>query len=191
MNTRIDRAFETVSREAFVPEGMKQFSMFDEPLSIGFEQTISQPTTVRMMLEWLDPQPGDHILDVGSGSGWTTALLSTLAGPNGRVEAVELVPELLAFGKGNCARFGIMNAFFHPAEKVFGYSAGAPYDRILVSASAEIFPWELVDQLKPGGKLVLPVGNDIWEVEKTGERGEYRLERHPGFVFVPLVKKNS
>ncbi len=189
MNTRIDRAFQVVSRESFVPEKIRSFSMLDEPLSIGFGQTISQPTTVRMMLEWLDPHRGDHVLDVGSGSGWTTALLSTLVGRSGHVDAVEIVPELLIFGKENCARFGIRNAFFHPAEKVFGFVAAAPYDRILVSASTKIFPRELLDQLKSGGKLVLPVGNDIWEVEKMGERGEYRLERHPGFVFVPLVRK--
>jgi len=189
MSTRIDRAFEAVRRELFVPEEMRPFSKLDRPLPIGFGQTISQPTTVRLMLEWLDPKQGDHILDVGSGSGWTTALLSKLAGPNGRVEAVELVPELLAFGKENCERFGIGNVFFHPAEKVLGFAGGAPYDRILVSASAETFPPELMDQLRLGGKLVLPIGNDIWEAEKTGARGEYRLERHPGFVFVPLLRK--
>lgn len=189
MSTRIDRAFEAVQRELFVPEEMRLFSKLDKPLSIGFGQTISQPTTVRLMLEWLGPRQGDHILDVGSGSGWTTALLSKLTGPSGRVEAVELIPELLAFGKENCDRFGITNAFFHPAEEVLGFASGAPYDRILVSASAETFPSELMDQLKLGGKLVLPVGNDIWEAEKTGERGEYRMERHPGFVFVPLLRK--
>src|SRR4051812_49232849 len=100
----IEQAFESVSRKNFVPEDLADRVLIDAPLPIGFGQTISQPTTVKMMLEWLGPQAGDKVLDVGSGSGWTTALLSHLVGPKGQVYAVELVPQLVDFGRQNAQR---------------------------------------------------------------------------------------
>src|SRR5665213_784816 len=102
----IDEAFRTIQRRDFLPADLQEQAYIDAPIPIGFGQTNSQPSTVRMMLEWLDPQPGDKILDVGSGSGWTTALLSYLVEPNGQVYAVEKIPELVAFGRENCQSIG-------------------------------------------------------------------------------------
>jgi len=182
----VRRALNTVDRKNFVLPEYQDRVKVDAPLPIGFGQTISQPTTVRMMLEWLEVEPGNKILDVGSGSGWTTALLSYLTGSGGKVYAVERIPELVEFGRDNCERAGIANAQFFKAGKHFGLPKQAPFDRILVSASAEKLPEELLEQLKVGGKLVIPVRNDILEIEKTSG-AEVDVSTHPGFVFVPLV----
>lgn len=184
----IAQAFKSIRREDYMLEPYRYQSTADIPFPIGYGQTISQPTTVKMMLSWLDPRPGDRILDVGSGSGWTTALLSELAGPKGEVYAVELIPELVEFGKTNCAKAGITIAKFFQAENELGLKKYAPYDRILVSASASECPNVLLDQLKIGGKMVIPVQNDILEISKLSETN-YETLTHPGFVFVPLIVK--
>lgn len=186
----VQKAFENVNRGDFVLPEDKNKADLDVPLLIGHGQTISQPTTVKMMLEWLDPQKGEKILDIGSGSGWTTALLSNIVGEEGKVYAVELISELKVFGEENCKKIGIKNANFFLAGKVFGLQKFAPYDRILVSASAESIPNELIDQLKLGGKMVIPVGNSIFEVMKDN-KGTTKTKEHYGFVFVPLVGNNE
>jgi protein-L-isoaspartate(D-aspartate) O-methyltransferase len=194
----VDKAFRAVPRAKFVlPEYENQVDR-DAPLPIGFGQTISQPTTVQMMLKWLEVEPGNKILDVGSGSGWTTALLAYLTGPKGRVYAVELIPELVEFGRQNCKKLGIKDVEFHQAGKQYGLPHLGPYDRILVSAAAQVLPQELLGQLKPGGpstgsgraKLVIPVKNDILEIEKLPD-GQIETLTHPGFVFVPLLKNSN
>jgi len=157
------------------------------PLPIGYGQTISQPSTVRLMLDWLDVKSGDKVLDLGSGSGWTAALLSMLAGSEGKVYAVERIPELLRFGEANCSRVGVRNISFHLAPTSgYGLKEFAPYDRILVSASAHDIPEELLGQLASGGKMVIPVENSVMEVFRDAT-GSYTYHDHPGFVFVPLV----
>lgn len=182
----VAKAFIDVRREEFLPLEQAGMVDLDTPLPIGFGQTNSQPTTVRLMLEWLEVEPGSKILDVGSGSGWTTALLAHLTGPKGRVYAIEIVPELVDFGRDNCQAAGIENAEFFLAGKTLGLPKFAPYDRILVSAAARSLPQELVDQLKNGGKLVIPVNNDILEIEKRAG-GKIDTFKHPGFMFVPLI----
>ena len=183
----IDQAFAQTPRANFLPEDLAGFAQNDVPLPIGFGQTNSQPTTVRLMLEWLEVESGNKVLDVGSGSGWTTALLARLGGPKGKVFAVELIPELVEFGRQNCQRLGVKNVKFYQAGKVYGLSRFAPYDRILVSASAQKLPKEVVSQLSVGGKMVIPVGNDVLEITKTSKI-KIEIKTHPGFVFVPLVR---
>ena len=182
----IELAFAKVPRKNFVPEELKAHVGVDAPLPIGFGQTISQPTTVRMMLEWLEVEPGNKVLDVGSGSGWTSALLSHLVGPRGHVYAVELIPELVEFGRRNVASLGIKNVMFFHAGKKYGLPQHAPYDRILVSAAARELPKELIDQLKTDGKMVVPVKNDVLETTKHS-KVDFEVQKHPGFVFVPLI----
>jgi protein-L-isoaspartate(D-aspartate) O-methyltransferase len=183
---RVEEAFQSVRRADFVTAELREEADVGTPLPIGFGQTISQPTTVKLMLSWLDVMPGDEVLDVGSGSGWTTALLAHIVGPRGIVYAVERIPELVKFGRNNCRRLGVKNAFFFQARKDYGLREHAPYSRILVSASARELPVELLDQLTIPAKLVIPVQHNILEVTKTAE-DEYRTMRHPGFAFVPLV----
>ena len=139
------------------------------------------------MLRWLAVEPGDKVLDVGSGSGWTSALLASLTGRRGKVHAVELLSELLAFGRDNCQRLNIRNVRFHQAGKGFGWPAEAPYDRILVSAAADDMPEELLDQLKAPGRMVVPVRNTVYVIEKD-EKGKVSERAEPGFMFVPLVR---
>lgn len=183
---RVDEAFRQIDRAKFLPPEARGYESIDAPLSIGYGQTISQPTTVRMMLEWLDAQEGEKILDVGSGSGWTTALMSHIIGPSGKVYAVEKIPELVDFGRNNIKRAGTKNAQFFQAGDVYGLPQHAPFDRILVSASANELPNELLEQLKIAGKTVIPVGSDIYEVTRTKE-DTYESRVHHGFIFVPLV----
>jgi protein-L-isoaspartate(D-aspartate) O-methyltransferase len=182
----LNRAFKTIERINFVPSGLEDQAGIDIPLPIGFGQTISQPSTVRMMLEWLDPQPGQRILDIGSGSGWTSALLSNMVGPKGKVYAVERIPTLIKMGRDNCLRIGTRNVEFFQARENLGLEQYSPYDRILVSAAAQVLPDKLLDQLNPGGKLIIPINNDILEISKSAD-GQYKTTTHPGFVFVPLL----
>jgi protein-L-isoaspartate(D-aspartate) O-methyltransferase len=182
----VAKAFQKIKRINFVPEGSADQADIDAPLPIGFGQTISQPTTVRMMLEWLDVKQGNKVLDVGSGSGWTSALLSYLVGAKGKVYAVEKIPELLDLGRKNNQKAGTRNVKFYLAGWHYGLLKFAPYDRILVSAAANEVPKELLDQLKTGGKIVLPVNNDVLEIIKPSIE-EYEVSVHTGFAFVPLV----
>jgi len=182
----VNQAFKSIHRVDFVPEDLKDQAGINTPLPIGFNQTNSQPTTVRLMMEWLGTQPGEKVLDIGSGSGWTTALLASMIGPKGTVFAVERIPELVEFGRENCKKVGIQNVRFFQAGKGYGLPQYAPYDRILVSAAAQNLPEELLSQLKVGGKLVVPVRNDIFEITKTSD-STFESKTHSGFVFVPLI----
>lgn len=182
----VDDALQTFNRIDFLPPSERANARLDRPLPIGHGQTISQPTTVRHMLEWLDIQPGDKVLDVGSGSGWTTALASQITGTFGAVYAVERIPALLKFGLKNCQKLGVTNARFFRAEHgVCGLPQYASYDRILVSAEASTIPMELIKQLEPFGKLVIPVNGEVLEITKMFD-DEYQTIVHPGFLFVPL-----
>src|SRR5690606_12730443 len=158
----------------------------NSPIPIGYNQTNSQPSTVFKMLHWLDPQPGEKILDVGSGSGWTTALLANLVDKKGVVYAVEKVPELVEFGAKNCAKLDIQNVHFHQATDEVGLASYGPYDRILVSAAASQLPQSLLDQLKINGKMVIPIKNSVHIITKTGTDSHTDVEE-PGFAFVPLL----
>lgn len=182
----MDQAMGRIHRKDFVPANLVHMASDDVALPIGYAQTISQPTTVRMMLDWLGAKPGDKILDIGSGSGWTTALLATITGAKGQVIAVERIPELLRYGKQNCHKVGVANVKFYMAGSMYGYPTLGPYDRILVSASADLVPQEILEQLKIGGRLVIPVKNDVVVVDRLSEH-EFTTRAYGGFVFVPLI----
>lgn len=182
----IIEAFEKVDRADFVPDMFKESAYVDAPLGIGENQTISQPTTVAFMLEHLSPQKGEKILDIGSGSGWTTAILCHIVGEEGNVLGLERIDSLVELGKFNLARYC-------PDERCkiqkAGEKLGVPgekFDKILVSAAAEALPEELIQQLNIGGKLVIPVQNSIEVVTRTSEDA-YQRESIYGFVFVPLI----
>lgn len=185
-SVRIEEALRTVDRRHFVPKQYEHESYGDYPLPIGGGQTISQPYTVVFMLELLDVQKGDKVLDVGSGSGWSTALLAYLVGKEGSVIGVERVPELVVYGKQNLAKFNFTNAHITQAGEELGEPAEAPFDRILASAAASEIPEALVKQLKIGGRLVIPVHNAIVQVDRTAE-GQAE-KRYEGFEFVPLIE---
>lgn len=190
-NPRIIRAFKEIKRKDFLPEHMKDLSEANGALPIGWGQTISQPLVVAFMLEKLCPKPGQKILDIGSGSGWTTALLAYITGSNGKVIAIEIIPELKEFGENNVAKYNFIEkgiAEFFCADGSKGFPKEAPFDGILASASAEEIPLVWKEQLKTGARIVAPIKNSIWVLEKKS-KDNFKEEEYPGFAFVPLVSK--
>ena len=182
---RVSAAFGAVPREEFLPAAYRGEASYDGPIPIGHRQTNSQPATVAAMLRLLEVEPGQRVLDVGAGSGWTTALLAELVGPTGLVVGVELEPELAAWGEQNVRRTsGDWASVREAGPGVLGVPELAPYDRILVSAEAGRIPRALLDQLADPGRMVLPVAGVMTVVERSG--GEDRTSRHGHYRFVPL-----
>lgn len=202
---RIIEAFQKIKRVDFLPGNIKNLAELNEALPIGFGQTISQPLVVAFMLELLEPKEGEKILDVGSGSGWTSALLAHIVSGGelneklktkneklkGKIIAVEVVQELKEFGEKNVAKYNFINrrvVEFICADGSKGYEKEAPFDKILASASAGKLPNAWKEQLIVGGRIVTPIENSIWLFVKEGEKRFQEIE-HPGFVFVPLITK--
>ena len=178
-------AFKAIDRADFVPSEYKNFAYEDEALHTLHGQTISQPAVVAFMLELLEPKLGERILDVGSGSGWTTTLLSKIVGAKGNVYGVEIVPELISYGQANIAKYNV-HASITAAQDTMGLKDEAPFDKILVSASGSSIPQPLLDQLKIGGIMVIPIHEAIWKVEKK-TISKTVIDKYDGFVFVPLI----
>ncbi len=178
-------AFTKVNRKDFVLKENTLLAYEDFPIPIGFGQTISQPSTVAFMLDLLDIEPGQKILDVGSGSGWTTVLVAKAVGPTGQVFAVEKIKELVNFGLHNLARYKLKNVSMEISGKKIGLPSEAPFDRILVSAAAEYLPNDLVKQLKTNGVMIIPIKNSVWKITRKSKTKILKQE-FPGFIFVPL-----
>ena len=186
---RIIEAFRKIKRVDFLPEDMKDLAELNEALPIGFGQTISQPLVVAFMLEQLIPEEGERVLDVGAGSGWTSALLGEIVGSEGKVIAIDIVPELVEFGKRNVAKYNFIKkgiVEFICADGSKGYKKELPFDKILVSATAQEVSLAWREQLKVGGRIVTPIGSSIWRFTKKSER-EFEEIEYPGFAFVPLI----
>ncbi len=207
---RIIEAFKKIKRVDFLPEDLKDLAELNEALPINYGQTISQPLVVAFMLEQLQPQRGEKILDIGSGSGWTSALLAYIVSSGelneklGKVIAIDIVPELVEFGRKNVAKYNFIEkgiVEFICADGSIGYPKEAPFDKILVSATAERLSPAWKEQLKIGGRIVTPIGSSIWlfvkKSEKKGDEPSVHLHsgfvfeeiEYPGFAFVPLVTK--
>ena len=190
---KIIEAFRKIKRADFMPENMEHLAELDEPLPIDYGQTISQPLVVAFMIEQLQPKQGDKILDIGSGSGWTTALLAHIVGDKGKIISIEVVPELSKFGEKNISKYnfvekGIVEIICADGSK--GYKKQAPYDKILVSAAVQQkkIPGKWKQQLKINGQLVTPVLSSIWLLIKK-DKDRFKETEFPGFAFVPLIEK--
>ncbi|WP_062467398.1 protein-L-isoaspartate O-methyltransferase family protein [Demequina maris] len=189
---RVDAAFAAQPRTRFLPEGARYAADVDAPLQIGYGQTNSQPRTVHDMLMLLDVRRGMRVLDVGAGSGWTTALLAELTGPDGSVLGTEIVPELVEFGARNVAGAGAPWARLVAAvPDSLGAPDEAPFDRILVSAMAHGLPRALVEQLSPGGVMVVPVDGTMLRVVRgfppREDVADAEVTEHGSYRFVPLL----
>lgn len=188
-------SFRKADRADFVPEEQKDNAYVNAPLAIGFGQTISQPLTVAFMLELLEAKPGEKILDVGAGSGWTCALIASMVagGKNkqGMVVGLEIVPELKDMAEKNLAKYDfIKNGTVQiiNADGSKGYKKEAPYDKIFAGAASQgDVPLNWRKQLKIDGRIVAPVGNSVVLIDKTGNN-KYSQKEYFGFSFVPLVK---
>lgn len=186
----VGRALAAVRREGFLPADARWRAHEDNPIQIGHGQTNSQPYTVAAMLRLLDVRPRQRVLDVGAGSGWTTALLSALVGPGGLVLGLEAVPDLVRWGAENVrahagGRADLGHATIELADPgELGRSSAAPFDRILVSAMARRLPETLVAQLADDGRMVVPVAGEMVLVQRHGDERE--VTRHGAYRFVPL-----
>ncbi len=190
---RIIESFRTIQREDFLLDSLKREADIDEAFPIGWRQTISQPSVVAFMLEKLQPQAGEKILDIGSGSGWTTALLANIVGERGRIIALEIIPELKELGQNNVRKYSFIKkgiAKFIEADGSKGYLEEAPFDKILCSAEAKTLPLAWKRQLRLGGKIVTPLDDSIWVFSKKSNN-KFIEEEYPGFIFVPLVSKDK
>ncbi|MCX8158074.1 MAG: protein-L-isoaspartate(D-aspartate) O-methyltransferase [Candidatus Diapherotrites archaeon] len=185
----VKNAFLSVKREFFVREDLIEYAYFDDALPIGFGQTISQPTTIAIMLELLDVEDGMRVLEVGVGCGYVCALLSFLVGPKGKVYGTEIIKELKDIAENNLKKHKIENVELYAKDGSLGLVEKAPFDRIIISAACPYFPKPLVDQLKDKGKIVAPIGDKYSQQLEvlTKSNGKIVKVKYPGlFVFVPL-----
>jgi len=190
-NPAVFRAFKKVNREFFVLKEFRSDAYKDVPLPIQKEQTISQPTTVVMMLEALELGPGMKVLEIGAGSGYNAALMAEIVGPEGKVITIERISELVHFAKENLKQNNIKNVEVIFGDGSKGYLKEAPYDRIICTAAAPEIPEVLASQLKERGVIVIPVGPLSGQVLVRARmvKGELHPEKLGDFMFVPLKGK--
>ena len=177
-------------RERFVPESERRFAYSDGPLSIGFGQTISQPYIVALMTELLRPHARMRVLEIGTGSGYQTAVLAECVG---EVYTVEIVPELSRRAEELLRDLGYTNVRFRVGDGSLGWPEHAPFDRILVTAGAPDLPPPLFEQLAEGGLLVIPIGDRESQVLEvvTKRNGRALARRLVDCAFVPLLGKEG
>ncbi len=190
---KLEKALEEVPRHLFVPENLRDIAYRDMPLSIGFDQTISQPSTVVIMTEALDVKEGQKILEVGTGSGWQAGLIGKMVGKKGTVYTIERIEVLADFAKDNLEKVKLKNVKVFVGDGSSGLKEFAPYDRIIVTAASPDIPKTYLEQLKDKGKIVIPIGSQyiqtMFVIEKKGKE---IIRRELGnFVFVPLIGKEG
>jgi protein-L-isoaspartate(D-aspartate) O-methyltransferase len=181
-------AFREVPREAFVDEGQRQSAYQDQPLPIEAGQTISQPYIVALMIEAAEISPGDVVLEVGSGSGYAAAVMSRIARA---VIGIERQNDLVGSARERLYRLGYDNVMIVEGDGTRGWPEHAPFDAILAAAAGSHVPTPLIDQLSPGGRLVMPIGEpaDVQDLIKVVKRHDGSLveENLGGVRFVPLI----
>ena len=189
---KVESVIRKTPRHEFVPTLLKEEAYEDIPLSIMKNQTISQPSVVSRMTEWLDIREGQKILEIGSGSGWQTAILSCLVG-HGKVYSIERHSELAEFAKKNLDKLGITNAKIILGDGSLGFLEESPFNRIIITAAWKKVPEPLLEQLSTDGLLIAPVGKfpqSLVLLKKTSD-GIVEIKNQSGYVLVPLVGKSD
>ena len=175
------------------PPELKSEAYIDEPLYIGEGQTISQPYTVAFMVELLDPEPDDKIFEIGFGSGWQTAILAEIVGGKGKIFTVERIKKLYDFGIENISKYNFIKKRIVRtilSDATMGLKKYAPFDKIIAAASGDKVPEVWLKELKIGGRLIMPVQENIWlYIQKSVKK--FEKQKFPGFVFVPLVSEEK
>jgi protein-L-isoaspartate(D-aspartate) O-methyltransferase len=183
------RAMREVPRHLFVPEGARRFAYQNRPLPIGHDQTISQPYIVALMTHLLEAGPEDRVLEVGTGSGYQAAILSRLVR---QVHSIEIVGPLAATAAERLRDLGYANVEVRSGDGYAGWAERAPFDRIIVTAGADHIPKPLLDQLRPGGRMVIPMGRNPDRLELTlvdkDAGGRIRKRALLPVRFVPLTR---
>jgi protein-L-isoaspartate(D-aspartate) O-methyltransferase len=183
---RILDAMTEIPRHLFVPETYRTAAYDDGPLPIGEGQTISQPYIVALMTDMLEIGPDDRVLEIGGGSGYQAAILGKLAR---EVVTIERLPDIAALARRNLEKVGVSNVTVVEGNGTLGYTEGAPFDGIIVTAAAPEVPEALIEQLAEGGRLVIPVGSKAMQLlEKVVKKdGQIVRTSHGGVMFVPLI----
>jgi len=187
---RVLEVMARIPREKFIPRDYYHSAYEDHPLSIGHGQTISQPFIVALMTQALDLKSSDNVLELGTGSGYQTAILAELSK---WVVSIERIPELIESAGKVLSNLGYTNIELHLVERFLGWPERSPYDAILVTAGAPRIPDELLDQLAIGGRLVIPVGS-MWEqalYKVTKGKTHNRIDNMGGCRFVPLIGEGA
>ncbi len=189
-NERLRKIMETVPRHGFVDSALQNQAYRDQALPIGSEQTISQPSMVAMMTHALNPRDDDKILEIGTGSGYQTAIL---AGFTRRLYSVERFSELAKRAQSHLAGLGYRNIIFKIGDGSLGWESWAPFDRIIVTAGAPVVSGRLKAQLADGGRLILPCGErNLQKLMQIDRQGDTFVETDLGDCrFVPLVGKEG
>lgn len=186
---KVEEAMLSVPRELFVPDDKIMYTYEDQPLMIGLEQTISAPHMVAMMTELLNLNEGDKVLEIGTGSGYHAAILSKMVGSRGKIVSVERFEDLAKIAEENLKKAKITGVKIVVGDGSLGYKDDAPYDKICVTCAAPDIPPPLIEQLKPGGRMVIPIGvyfQELVVVDKD-EGGRITKESVGSVVFVPLI----
>jgi protein-L-isoaspartate(D-aspartate) O-methyltransferase len=189
-DNNVESAFRNIPRHEFIPSSELDRGYYNEPLPIMKNQTISQPGVVSRMSEWLDVKDGQNILEIGTGSGWQTAILSYLVG-TGTVYSIEIHPELEKFARKNLEKFCLDNVNIILGDGSMGYLETAPYDRIIITAACTEIPLPLLDQLSDDGLIIAPVGDTSQSLVllKKTSKGIIEVKNESNYVFVPLLGK--
>ncbi len=184
-------AFSKIPREQFVPPQLKMHAYDDHPLPTIRNQSISQPSTIMIMLSALDLQPGEKVFELGAGAGYQAALMAQLVGKKGKVITVEVLPELVYFARCNTENLNLKQVQVLEGDGAEGHPEQAPYDKIIITAACPTIPLPLIEQLKEGGIIVAPVGDlqSQTMVKGTKINGKLELEFLGDFVFVPMLGK--
>ena len=185
-------AFEEVNRENFIPENLRNAAYYDAPLPLLRGKTISQPTTVMIMTHALELESGEKVFEIGTGSGYQAAIIAKIIGTKGKVTTTEVVPELVSFARQNLRKAGIKNVFVYEEDGSKGMPNEAPFDKIIITAACKEFPKPLIEQLKPNGMIVGPVGSQQEQEMVRGikdKTGHLELEFLGQFLFTPMYGK--